>query len=72
MITISYPKEDLQLEQVLETLKNLSLAHKTIANPEVEEIQLNDGLKTIKGEAAIQAYLEDLADELGQWYYCSC
>lgn len=72
MITISYSEADAALERILEKLKALSLAHKTIVAPELNEIQLEDGIEQIHGEAAIQDYLEDLAGELRQWYYCSC
>lgn len=72
MITITYAKSDAELERILEKLKNLSLAHKLINSTEVAEIQLEDGIEKVQGEAAIQAYLEKLEGELGQWYYCSC
>ncbi|HKK76717.1 MAG TPA: hypothetical protein VJ953_16690 [Saprospiraceae bacterium] len=72
MITITYPKADADLERVLEKIKDLSLAHKTVASPATAEIQLEDGITKVQGEAAIQAYLEKLEGELDQWYYCSC
>lgn len=72
MITISYPQKNAVLERVLEKLKELSLAHKATANPYINIIQLEDGISKVQGEAAIQKYLEELAGELDQWYYCSC
>lgn len=72
MITISYPQKDTALERVLEKVKELSLAHRTAVNPDINVIQLEDGISKVQGEADIQQYLEELAGELDQWYYCSC
>jgi hypothetical protein len=72
MIIISYPQKDAVLERVLEKLKELSLAHKTRASPDIKVIQLEDGISKVQGASAIQQYLEELAGELDQWYYCSC
>ena len=72
MITISYPAKDAAFDRVISKLKELTLAYQLDDAQKPEELILEDGQKTVAGEAAIQAYLEQLEGELGQWYYCSC
>lgn len=72
MITISYTKADVELDRVLEKLKELSLAHKIVVRPTLDQVQLEDGSTKVQGETAIQTYLQELEAELDQWHYCSC
>lgn len=72
MITISYATKDAAFDRILTKLKDLSLAYQLDDTSGSEDLQLADGQQTVTGETAIQAYLEQLESELGQWYYCSC
>lgn len=72
MITIHYQTTDQRLSRIEEKLKSLALAYKTQQDAEVQEPTLKDGLETVKGDEAIETYLEQLEEELGQWYYCAC
>ena len=71
MITLKYASGDAALNRVEEKLRSLSLAFQKEEN-DSPEIRLEDSSRSIEGEAAILAYLEELEQELGQWYYCSC
>ena len=72
MITIHYQAQDQSLARIEEKLKSLSLAYKKQEDASVTQPTLKDGQETVKGETAIQSYLEKLEGELGQWHYCSC
>jgi hypothetical protein len=71
VIRITYSNNHPGWPDIRERLEQMSLAyrHQTV---ESEDIQLEDGEKQISGSQAIHRYLDQLAEELHQWYYCSC
>lgn len=72
MITLQYAERNAQVGEVEERLKSLSLAFESKTVPQVVKLQLIDGTKQVEGSAAIQAHLDELSQELHQWYYCNC
>lgn len=71
MIHLLSPAQHTDLPEVRERLEQLSLAYRWEEST-IEEITLQDGQQLIKGKSAILAFLDQLAGELQQWYYCSC
>ena len=72
MITLQYAERNAQVGEVEERLKSLSLAFESKTVPQVVKLQLIDGTEQVEGSAAIQAHLDELSQELHQWYYCNC
>ena len=72
MYTLQYSAQNHQVEEIIDRLKQMSLAYKTLQSDIIQEITLNESQKSIVGFANINAYLEELGKELHQWYYCSC
>lgn len=72
MITLQYAERNAQVEEVEDRLKSLSLAFESKTAAQSVKLQLIDGSKQIQGLAAIQAHLDELSQELHQWYYCNC
>ncbi|NRB49054.1 MAG: hypothetical protein HRU41_15370 [Saprospiraceae bacterium] len=72
MITLQYAERNAQVEEVEDRLKSLSLAFESRTAAQSVNLQLIDGSKQIQGLTAIQAHLDELSQELHQWYYCNC
>lgn len=72
MYTLQYSTKNHQAEEIIDRLKQMSLAYKTLQSDIIQEITLNESQKSIVGFANINAYLDELGKELHQWYYCSC
>ena len=72
MITLQYAERNAQGEEVEDRLKSLSLAFESRTAAQSVNLQLIDGSKQIQGLTAIQAHLDELSQELHQWYYCNC
>lgn len=72
MITLQYAERNAQVTEIEERLKSLSLAFKSQSVPETVDLQLLDGTKQVQGLVEIQAHLDELSQELHQWYYCNC
>ena len=72
MITLQYAERNAQVVEIEERLKGLSLAFESKSVPEAVDLQLMDGTKHVQGLAEIQAHLDELSQELHQWYYCNC
>lgn len=72
MITLQYAERNAQVVEIEERLKGLSLAFESKSVSEAVDLQLMDGTKHVQGLAEIQAHLDELSQELHQWYYCNC
>ena len=72
MITLQYAERNAQVEEVEDRLKSLSLAFESKTATQAVNLRLIDGSKQIQGLTAIQAHLDELSQELHQWYYCNC
>ncbi len=72
MITLQYAERNAQVAEIEDRLRGLSLAFQSKSVSEAADLQLLDGTKQIQGLAEIQAHLDELSQELHQWYYCNC
>lgn len=72
MIVLRYPAATTQTEEWVETLKELSLAHKLEINDQLEQAVLSHSGADYSGGKDISAYLDQLYAEREQWWYCTC
>ncbi len=72
MITLQYAERNAQVAEIEDRLQGLSLAFESKSVSEAGDLQLVDGTKQVQGLAKIQAHLDELSQELHQWYYCNC
>lgn len=72
MIVLQYPAISTQTEEWVETLKDLSLAHKLEVNEQLEKPQLIHSGASYRGAKDISAYLDQLYAERELWWYCTC
>jgi len=72
MISIQYAKPSADLSGVTARLEELSLAHSLDQVNDQQVLALVDGDHSYQGAKAIHEYLDQLASELNQWYYCDC
>lgn len=72
MYTLEYSIQNHQVEEIIDRLKQMTLAYKTVQSDTAKEVTLNESQTSIVGFTKINAYLDELGKELHQWYYCSC
>ena len=70
---LKYPNNTTQdFIEIESQLKTLSLAFNAVENQTLSNIILEDGEQQIIGKKAIIKHLDELSEELEQWYYCNC
>jgi len=70
MITLIGNKEKDAFKKIQDRLDSLSLSYQLQYTNDSPYLQ--DGKIVIKGEEDISSYIDELASELNQWYYCAC
>ena len=71
MYILKYKEANDNVQGVIDELKSMSLAFKTVQVDGLH-IELNNGGESYTGFEQITSHLEQLKDELKQWYYCDC
>lgn len=64
--------ENSETELWRETLHSLVVTHATQQNRKLKEPILIEGRNEVIGTHAINAYMEDLKNDLQNWWYCGC
>lgn len=72
MIILRYPAASVQTEDWVDTLKDLSLAHKLELDEQLNEPQLSHSGAVYAGAEEISNYLRQLDRESEAWWYCTC
>ena len=73
MYILKYAEQDEQFKEVEERFRSLSLGFKKEYFASCKEVSLFDNEEMVaQGREAIQKHLDELSEELHQWYYCSC
>ena len=72
MLFLKYPMETNDTTAWRETLHSLVVTHATEHNVKLKEPVLIEGKRTVTGTVAINEYIEDLKNEIEDWWYCSC
>ncbi|MDA9774364.1 hypothetical protein N9B82_05345 [Saprospiraceae bacterium] len=68
MVTLIGKKTSKKFLEIQEKLDNFSVSYQMKYTSDTP--YLTDGEKEFKGDKKINAYLEELEQELKQWYYC--
>lgn len=71
MMILSINPTSAQAIEIKERIKSLSLAHQ-VAETNGASPSLTSGSVTYEGFADIMRYIDQLASEADQWYYCGC
>lgn len=72
MIILRYPAATDETKEWVETLKDLSLAHKLEIDEQLESPRLSHSGTDYDGAKPIGDYLDKLYAEREQWWYCTC
>lgn len=72
MITIAYPNKDKVIEDWKSQLEELVTAHKLVEDVTLEVPVLKDSSTVLKGEQAINDYMNSLMEFKEVWFACSC
>ena len=71
MIIITYPHSNSNVDHWKNQLEALVTSHKLIEDSSIDTPILTDNSETIKGEKAIEAYIDSLLEFKKAWF-CSC
>lgn len=71
-MTLQYQNYTTTVAEVVDKLKQLTLAYDLKQLKKDTGITLVDGRQKIKGKKAIFEHLRTLEGELHSWYYCDC
>lgn len=69
---IIYRKQNDELKHIVERVQGMSLAYLLVADEHADQIVIADGSAKYTGIDEIHKYLDQLSEELHQWYYCNC
>lgn len=69
---IIYREQSDELKHIVERVQGMSLAHHLVADDHADQIVIADKSTTYTGVDEIHKYLDQLSEELHQWYYCNC
>ena len=72
MITITYPTLSRKVEDWKEQLEDLVTAHRLIEDSTLQTPILKDSSTVLKGETAINEYIDSLMEFKEVWFACSC
>ncbi|MCI4646619.1 hypothetical protein [Phaeodactylibacter sp.] len=72
MITICYPEYDKEVESWESQLREMVVAYRLQASPELKEPELREHDKVIAGTDAITAYLKKLRQDVDDWRAPGC
>ena len=72
MITICYPEYDKEVKSWESQLREMVVAYRLQASPELKEPELREQDKVIAGTDAIAAYLKKLRQDVDDWRAPGC
>lgn len=72
MVTLFYQTEDQSILDVKERLKDLSLAYKAESSIDMDIPYATEGDQRFEGIKAINEFIDLLASESHNWWYCDC
>lgn len=72
MITICYPEYDAEVESWESQLREMVVAYRLEASPELREPELRAQGKVVTGNHAITAYLKKLRQDVEDWRAPGC
>ena len=72
MITITYPTFNRKVDDWKSQLESLVTSHQLVEDASFEMPILKDSSETVKGEVAIDKYMNSLMEFQEVWFACSC
>lgn len=72
MFVLKFAEKNKEVQEVEDTLKQMSLAYSIEENEDLKEVILMEDETRFSGLEAINNHLDKLSGELNSWYYCNC